>query len=658
MDPNRTGRTVVPGAIITGRTVAPGEPGLDKMLEVVDGVADGLSPQAYFLVVAGAEPGRLIDVARNELVIGRSKYADIRINERALSQQHAKLVRWGEFHRIYDLGSTNGTFVNEHRITEADLKPGDSVRLGETVLTYMTGATHPPSQSADSTMIATASSRTRTSGGGALVPIGRPPTNPPPPGALARRDPATGLVVPPQTGRAFGVPAPRTAEDEPDLIGQVLNVFAFLNRYWLSLVICTVLGGAAGAAWYKLLKPPSKAEFELMLLPKASDNPLESRQRSSLEFFRSAQKNFGRASLVLETLRELGHPNLSETELRDYQRRLEFNRTSDVTYSGSFEAKTEDEAIEYLGVHVRLYLKTEVDKAINSLLTEVSTLEQRQREAEEQLTATEQAVVAFRKEHTDGLPEQAQELMTRLMELGEERGRAASEVARSATDLRLSRARLKSEAPIIESRLEQARPYETTIADLNRQLSEAKAAGKGNMHPDVVSLKDQLKQIEAMRDDVLANGGASDRIVKSKNPYYKDARLSADAAEAAHAIATAELSRLSVDLDRTRELTAKLPELQAEYGELLRSYEAYKKNHGYIIEKLSTIRTQLDIERANVASRFDIVNPPTVKPTPRINLIVTRVGGGVMGGFFLGLLLAFGREFRRVISARLAARPR
>ncbi len=663
MDSNRTGRTVIPSAVITGRTVAPGEPGLDKMLEVVGAGGAPLAAEAFLLVVSGAEPGRLFELSRPELVIGRSKYADIRINERALSQQHAKLVRWGDHHRLYDLGSTNGTIVNDERVTETDLQPGDTIRTGETVFTYMAGsqshATHP-----DATMIAgamaPAQSRARTPGTGALVPVARPPTIPPP-GALARRDPSTGLVTAVPTGRVFEVPHPRVqqmpgAEPETDLLGLMLQILAFLNRYWLSLAICTILGGGAGAAWYKYLKPPVRAEFELLLVPKASDNPLQSGPRMSFEFFRSAQRNFVRPALVLETLRELGDTDVPESKLRDYQKRLEFERASEYSYLGAFAAKTEDDATTFLDTHLRLYVQTEVDKSIKVLMLEVETLEQRLRETEETLTATDQAVLSFRREHTDGLPEQAGELLSNLIALGSDRGRAASEVARTSTELRLSRLRVKSESPIIENRLEEARPYETTITDLKRQLAEAKADGKGNMHPAVVALKAQLKQMEDMRDDVLAHGGSAEKVGRAKNPLYADARLSADAAEAAHAIAQAELSRLTNDYERTRSITAKLPELQAEYSELLRKYDASKKLHDELFAKLNSSRTQLDIERASVASRFDIIAPPNVKPVPWVKLVAMRVGIGLAGGLFLGLFFALARELRRVVSARLRAR--
>ena len=56
-----------------------------------------------------------------------------------------------EGRRLFDLGSTNGTFVNEQQIEAVELNPGDVVRTGETTFTYMASGGADPGAS-DSTM--------------------------------------------------------------------------------------------------------------------------------------------------------------------------------------------------------------------------------------------------------------------------------------------------------------------------------------------------------------------------------------------------------------------------------------------------------------------------------------------------------------------------
>jgi uncharacterized protein involved in exopolysaccharide biosynthesis len=272
------------------------------------------------------------------------------------------------------------------------------------------------------------------------------------------------------------------------------------------------------------------------------------------------------------------------------------------------------------------------------------------------MSATDQALLAFKQENSEGLPEQAGQLYEELIALGSERGRAASEVARTSADVRLSKQRLKSESPIIERRMESARPYESAIADAKRKLAEAKAEGKGAQHPEVMKLKDSLAELERLRDDVLQNGDATGKVERSDNPLYKDARLQSDAAEAAHAIATAELGRLTNDLERTKKIVGKLPELQAEYSELQRSYEAVKKVHANLFEKLTASRIQLEMERKSAAARWDVITPPNVQPISRVKTVAMRGAAGAAAGFILGLLIGILRDLRRAIASRLASR--
>lgn len=70
----------------------------------------------------GLTPGRT--------TIGRKQDNDISLNESSISSTHARIIHEKGQWRILNLLSTNGTFVNGRKVTEAVLQHGDRVRLG------------------------------------------------------------------------------------------------------------------------------------------------------------------------------------------------------------------------------------------------------------------------------------------------------------------------------------------------------------------------------------------------------------------------------------------------------------------------------------------------------------------------------------------------
>jgi FHA domain len=68
--------------------------------------------------------------------VGRASTSDIVLDEQFVSSTHARLVPRGQFYYVEDLGSTNGTFVNEKPVTEAQLKLDSRLRIGETTFRY------------------------------------------------------------------------------------------------------------------------------------------------------------------------------------------------------------------------------------------------------------------------------------------------------------------------------------------------------------------------------------------------------------------------------------------------------------------------------------------------------------------------------------------
>lgn len=88
-----------------------------------------------FLVVDG---GRYVPLERTVINIGRRRDNTIVLEDPRISRQHCQLrFRFGQF-VLYDLGSRGGTFVNNERISECVLRPGDVISLAGVKLVYMT----------------------------------------------------------------------------------------------------------------------------------------------------------------------------------------------------------------------------------------------------------------------------------------------------------------------------------------------------------------------------------------------------------------------------------------------------------------------------------------------------------------------------------------
>src|ERR1700754_3595263 len=89
---------------------------------------DVLAPRS-----ASAASG-LLDALASDLVIGRSRGCDLVLRDDSVSRRHVRLTVEEDHIVITDLGSTNGTFLNGRWVSQAEARPGDILRLGETEL--------------------------------------------------------------------------------------------------------------------------------------------------------------------------------------------------------------------------------------------------------------------------------------------------------------------------------------------------------------------------------------------------------------------------------------------------------------------------------------------------------------------------------------------
>src|SRR5438477_4395459 len=91
----------------------------------------------------GNDEGRQFELGEAVVGVGRDATNKIRLHDTEVSRRHAEFRRVESGYSLFDIGSANGTFVNNEQINSAALQAGDHIQIGQTTLVYSTGRTDP-----------------------------------------------------------------------------------------------------------------------------------------------------------------------------------------------------------------------------------------------------------------------------------------------------------------------------------------------------------------------------------------------------------------------------------------------------------------------------------------------------------------------------------
>ncbi|MBL9123902.1 MAG: FHA domain-containing protein, partial [Planctomycetaceae bacterium] len=87
-------------------------------------------------VIRGNDQGARFELDAESVTIGRERSNAIQLHDTEISRRHAEFRREGNSGLLLDLGSSNGTYVNGHKVAQAALASGDHVQLGGTLMLY------------------------------------------------------------------------------------------------------------------------------------------------------------------------------------------------------------------------------------------------------------------------------------------------------------------------------------------------------------------------------------------------------------------------------------------------------------------------------------------------------------------------------------------
>ena len=110
---------------------------VDADKSAVEAVLNGAPDKAMVVVHRGANKGSRYLISEERTSIGRSPESEIFLDDVTVSRSHAVIERNGSVFALNDLGSLNGTYINNQSLKTAPLTCGDEIQIGKFHLIFI-----------------------------------------------------------------------------------------------------------------------------------------------------------------------------------------------------------------------------------------------------------------------------------------------------------------------------------------------------------------------------------------------------------------------------------------------------------------------------------------------------------------------------------------
>ena len=515
---------------------------------------------ASLRILSGSLENQEIELTPDPMTVGRSASCNIKIVDAGVSSKHAKI--WcedGEYF-LMDLGSTNGTFVNDKDVDRQQLSDGDTITFGMTRAQF----------SGDAPRARAAPSRqAQAAGRGAAAPGGRPVSNPgmrAPSGAPVARGGAVAAQAVPEGG--IMTDAPRKAaqpglraevktQDEVE-IATLRGKVAFFeeeNRKLATRLKAEVeAAGHAGAASArsdaeKIRSLLKQREEEIRKLQKELDEKETYYSPAELERERKRME----AAIEADRRRET---ETLQRQIKELEHRGAIRGAESETVARQLKEK--DDLIKMLSER-----EDEVQGEIKSRDEKVAALHEEMKALKE----GSNAAAGKEKELNDKLKQKN----TQLAQLGKERGELVQELAKARTIL-AKVGGAEEAAAAVEEQERATKGMQDRITRLEGELGKARddaSALAGKLTSNDAEKKDLHKQVEELDAQMT---DAMDARMKVESQLSEILRKSGDRDQHEK-----QLAMLKADRDaraaEARSATEALTAAEAQLGKIRGTYD-------------------------------------------------------------------------------------
>lgn len=605
------------------------------------------------MLVMTAEDGQQVfPLTRNPTVIGRSMNADLVLSDTAVSDFHARIIKHSFGYTVEDLGSADGTFLCDRRVNHARLVNGDTLRLGTTVLTFV--SERPPA-------------------GKERPQAERAPTR-----ALVAFQPPRGMVArqtvlrdrySADVGQAFpGVGVHRRPSDEDagpsldEILVKAIRAARYIRKHGWSIASFALVGLGIGALSFKYF-PPVRAAYSVVMLhpapmvnPIDSDSSRQSSQQDPMQFFVGVERAFTSTDSVLASLRRMG-VTASESQAEAIGKRLQFesigNNMYAASYSPSVFSARNDWHVRFLDTHIKNYVEREIEKKLKVFVAEADFLRAQTQDAEKHLGEIMQQTVQYREAHSDQILAQGTLSAGSPADLETRRIEVMGRISRLEGELAGVRSQLSRGSALSQAKSQASQADREAIAAVNRKLAELRAQGFADGHPDIQRLLGEQANLQRMVDQHLHSDVT--QFEKRSNVAYDALQGQADQLSAQLKAARSERATIEASLRDLRNVNSESAKVNARLDELARMAEEAKRQQAVLYDRLQKAEVQLQLERVSATSRYEIVIPARLEAAPGNKAFALRLALGLMLGLVVAAVVLGVGELRQII-ARVAER--